>query len=101
MKDFLIERFAMTPAERVAAAATTGPNREAAAQALAAYGRWLELIHDPDRRRDLERLAFDERAESETHQAVKEIGQAFHGGLRDLLFRSDRYRTAAEQYLVF
>lgn len=101
MKDFLIERFAMTPAERVAAAATSRDDREAATRALAAYGRWLELINDADRRKDLETLAFDEREESETHQAVKGIGRDFHGGLRDLLFRSDRYRAVAEDYLVF
>lgn len=101
MKDFLIGRFAMTPTERVAVAAATTDEREPAARALGAYGRWLELINDPDSREDLESLAFDERDESVAHQAVKEIGRDFHGGLRDLLFRSERYRKIAEDYLVF
>ena len=97
---FLRDRFTMTPVERVAEAALAAGAAADGAQALRAYGRFLQLVDDESSRRELDELREEERASSALWAEVKAIGEEFQQGLLGVLF-SPSLSPVIREYAIF
>lgn len=101
MPAFLAERLAQPPLDRLAAAFLAHGQADAGARALNAYGRFLELLDDPDARRELAGLTEASAPASERFQLIREHGDVLQSALLALLFETPELERLVRDYLVF
>lgn len=91
---YLLAQFRAPPVDNLAAAFLSVENmEEAGGRALLAYDRWIGLIGDPDKRRELEALTEEQQSGSDLFKEVREIGRELDEGLEALLFESGLAET--------
>jgi hypothetical protein len=96
MRPFLTERFALRPANRVAAAFLDYDLVDDGARALQAYSNFLRILDNPDDRAELEAMGRDARQGSELWERVQRSGRLFHDSITALLFDSALGSTTRE-----
>jgi Glutamate-ammonia ligase adenylyltransferase len=100
MGDFLESRFAITPADRLAAAAMTWGAPEGGANALGSYSQMLEILDEPEKRQELEEMPQETRADSSLWSEVERLGHGFQRGIEDVL-RTTALQPGVWEYAVF
>lgn len=100
MRPFLERWLAARPLDRLAAGFETADMQDEGMRALAAYDRWLGILHDSAQRAHLRQLDEQTRHGSSLYAEVAEIARTFQLALEALLFES-ALTPLARQFLVF
>lgn len=100
MPEFLTRWLSAPPAERLAAAFLHYDAIDEGARTFAAYDRWIAIMQDADKRRELKTLTAGTRDDSELWNEVRNIGDELQRGLNALLFETP-LKYLARQYAIF
>jgi len=92
-----------TPLELLARAARRPAIPTAtAARLFNSYDRFLSVVDDEEKRKNLERMSEGEMATSSVWNEIRDFSHDFHSGLIELFFGNDQdLRELAVQYGVF
>jgi predicted nucleotidyltransferase len=101
MLEYLDERMAVPPLDRIADAFLAHGALDPGVRALAAYDEFLAALDDPEQRQALSRLAREDRHGSALFARISELGQEFEAGLLALLFDDGELRRQVREYLIF
>jgi hypothetical protein len=101
MPGYLAARLAEPPLDRIAQAFLEHGMADAGARALRAYGGFLEMLDDPDKREHLASLNEADADESPLFAHVRELGEDLQAGLLSLLFEDYDLERLVREYLVF
>lgn len=93
-EDYLLAQLRAAPTDNLAAAYLSVEGmEEAGGRFMLAYDRWIELIGDAAKRRELEQLTEVDQGRSNLFATVREIGKELDEGLDALLFESSLAET--------
>lgn len=101
MLDYLDERMAVPPLDRLADSFADHDAVDAGVRALTAYNEFLSILDDPKRRDELEELTAEQARESVLFTRISELGKSFESGLLSLLFDDRDLLRRVREYLIF
>jgi hypothetical protein len=101
MRPYLVERMSVSPLDRIADVFIDHRAVDAGVRSISAYDKFLGILDDGDKRRQLTQLGADEAAESPLFARVAQLGSEFEGGLLALLFDDPDLRRRMREYIVF
>lgn len=101
MLDYLDERMAVPPLDRLADVFVDRGALDAGVRTLAAYDDFLAILDHREKRRELNELGVEGAAESAVFRRIAELGKEFEAGLLALLFDDPELRHWVREYLVF
>jgi hypothetical protein len=101
MLDYLDERVAVPPLDRIADAFVAYGALDAGARVLAAYDEFLATLDDPAKRRELSEVSASDSGQSALFTRISELGKEFEAGLLALLFDEVELQRWVREYLIF
>lgn len=101
MLDYLDERMAVPPIDRIADAFVAHNMLDPGVRALDAYSEFLGILDDPATRNDLDEIAMESSDQSPLFARVSELGKEFESSLLALLFDDPELRIWVRDYLIF
>lgn len=103
LSELIREQTDVTPLELLArVAAQPGVRPQTAKRIFDAYDQFIAALSDPDFRRRLESVKFDEAADDETYETVRQASYEFRVGINDLFFdEHQRLKDLIRKFGVF
>jgi hypothetical protein len=100
MRGFLTSWLTATPSDRLAAAFLHYEAIDEGVRTFAAYDRWIAIMQDGTKRKELKELRAATRDGSDLWHDIRTIGEELQRGLNVLLFETP-LRRLAPQYAIF